>query len=202
MIRSRGGTTQGDPLAMAMYEIALLPLVKLLENTDVVQKWYADDGNAVGKLKDLHRLHDALTERGPAFGYHITKCHNIARKSHLGNAKEIFKNKDVDILEGHRVLGSLIGSVSACHDLKTKVVSEQAKTISELAQHAKTAPRNVYQAYTKGMQTKLSFLTLINSRHGRVPERARETNQRGLNITLPEDNKNVQKTTKMVQIPR
>ena len=33
------------------------------------------------------------------------------------------------------------------------------KTISKLSQHAKTATQNVYQAYTKGMQTKLSFLT-------------------------------------------
>ena len=65
---------------MAIYGIALLTLVKLLENTVVVQKWYADDGTAVGKLKDLHRLHDALTEHGPAFGYHITKCHLIAKK--------------------------------------------------------------------------------------------------------------------------
>ena len=30
---------------------------------------------------------------------------------------------------------------------------------SKLSQHAKTATQNVYQAYTKDMQTKLSFLT-------------------------------------------
>ena len=36
---------------------------------------------------------------------------------------------------------------------------EESKTISKLSQHAKTATQNVYQAYTKGMQTKLSFLT-------------------------------------------
>ena len=69
------------------------------------------------------------------------------------------KNKEVDILEGHRVLVSVIGSASACHDLITKIVSEHAKTISKRSQHAKTAPQNVYQAYTKDMQTKLSFLT-------------------------------------------
>ena len=62
-------------------------------------------------------------------------------------------------MKGHRVLGSVIGSASACHDFKTKLVSDHAKTISKLAQHAKTAPQKVYQAYTRGMQTKLSFLT-------------------------------------------
>ena len=44
------------------------------------------------------------------------------------------------------------GSVGQEHNL-------QKKTISKLSQHAKTATQNVYQAYTKGMQTKLSFLT-------------------------------------------
>ena len=127
--------------------------MKLLENTDIVKKWYANDGNAVGKLKDLHRLHEPLAEHGPAFGY------IIAKKNHIENAKKIFKNKDVDILEGHRVLGSLISSAFACHNFKTKIASEHAKTTSTLSQHAKTAPQNVYKAYTKGMQTKLSFLT-------------------------------------------
>ena len=39
VILSQEGTTQGNPLAMALYGNPLLPLVKLLENTDIVQKW-------------------------------------------------------------------------------------------------------------------------------------------------------------------
>ena len=96
VILSQEGTTQGDPFAMTMYIIAFLQLVKLLENTDIVQKWYADDGNALGKLKDLHRLDEALAEHGPAFGYHMTKCHIVAKKNHIENTKETFKNKDAD----------------------------------------------------------------------------------------------------------
>ena len=134
---------------MAMYGIALLPFVKLLEITDVVQKWYADDGNAVGKLKHLHRL--PMLQPNTAQRLDTTLCHIIAKKNQLENAKEIFKNEDVDILEGHRVLGSVIGSASACHDFKTKVVSEHAKTISKLAQHALNSPSecisSVYQRY-------------------------------------------------------
>ena len=57
---------------MAMYQTALLPIVELLENTDIVLKWYADDGNAVGKLRFLLRLHEALGEHGPAFVFQKT----------------------------------------------------------------------------------------------------------------------------------
>ena len=64
-------------------------------------------------MKDLHQLHESLAEHGPGFGCHITNCSIIAKKNHLENAKESFKNEDVDILEGHRVLGSVIGSASA-----------------------------------------------------------------------------------------
>ena len=47
-IDSQEGTTQGDPLAMAMYGIAKIPLINFSSVDNVTQKWYADDGNAVG----------------------------------------------------------------------------------------------------------------------------------------------------------
>ena len=44
---SQEGTTQGDPLAMAMYAIGTLPLIHQLQG-DVLQSWYADDVAAGG----------------------------------------------------------------------------------------------------------------------------------------------------------
>ena len=40
---SREGTTQGDPLAMVMFAVATIPLIKTLRSVDVHQVWYADD---------------------------------------------------------------------------------------------------------------------------------------------------------------
>ena len=62
-IYSEEGTTQGDPLAMAMYGLAIIPHIKLLSEDDVTQKWYADDGNAVGKLSNLRTVLDKIVSR-------------------------------------------------------------------------------------------------------------------------------------------
>ena len=53
-ILSEEGTTHGDPLAMPMYAIAMIPLIcRLTDN--VTQIWYADDACACGQLSNLHR---------------------------------------------------------------------------------------------------------------------------------------------------
>ena len=67
-ILSQEGTTQGDPLAMAMFGIAILPLKTRLLNDSLTQKWYADDGSVVGKLKDIRALFDKLNQLGRKYG--------------------------------------------------------------------------------------------------------------------------------------
>ena len=51
-ILSQVGTTHGDPLAMPMYAIAIIPLVRQLLPI-VNQAWYADDATAAGSLTSL-----------------------------------------------------------------------------------------------------------------------------------------------------
>ncbi len=52
VIFSREGTTQGDPLAMPMYAIATIPLIRRLP-ASVSQMWYADDAAALGTIGEL-----------------------------------------------------------------------------------------------------------------------------------------------------
>ena len=46
-VLSSKGTTQDDPLSMAMYALAITPLIRRLnEVQDVSQVWFADDATA------------------------------------------------------------------------------------------------------------------------------------------------------------
>ena len=51
---SREGTTQGDPLAMAMYTIGNLPLIQQLSISPATQAWFADNATADGHIQHLH----------------------------------------------------------------------------------------------------------------------------------------------------
>ena len=48
---STEGTTQGDPIAMVMYALAVTPLISSLHHhqPDVSQAWFADDAIAAGQ---------------------------------------------------------------------------------------------------------------------------------------------------------
>ena len=66
-IPSCEGTTQGDPLAMAMYDLDMVPLIKRLHVAvpNVKQVWFADDATVVGKHKVLHQWWQILSPFGP-----------------------------------------------------------------------------------------------------------------------------------------
>ena len=87
-------TTQGDPLAMSKYGLAIIPLIKILSVDNVTQKRYTDDGNAVVKLSNLPTVLDKILWLGNFFGYHVkaSKCQLIVKDEKFGEAEKIFEN--------------------------------------------------------------------------------------------------------------
>ena len=77
---------------------------------DVTQKWFADDANAPGSIASLLKLYHDLKEIGPHFGYKVIKFHLITKSDFEQRAKDLLAYQDVEILTGHRVLGSVIGN--------------------------------------------------------------------------------------------
>ena len=90
----QNGTTQGDPLGMAIYRVGLQSLSNLISNINLVPKWYADEGNDVGKIHNLVEPLKQLKTHGPFFGYHVKKCYLITKylakyQLQLNNSKKL-----------------------------------------------------------------------------------------------------------------
>ena len=84
---------------MAKYGVSILPFIQIVSNDQVKLKWYADDGNAVGSLANLH----ASLEHGPSFGYNLNKCRLDCEPEFKNSAVNTFHDREVEIVEGSRV---------------------------------------------------------------------------------------------------
>ena len=114
-ITSQEGTTQGDPLAMAIYAIALCPLIDRIQH-EAMQIWYADDAGASGKLVDLKQWWNNLSTIGPEYGYHTKALKSvvITKPTYLEEETKLFSGSGVRITtDGAQYLGAPIGS-EAC----------------------------------------------------------------------------------------
>ncbi len=160
-IISSEGTTQGDPLAMAMYALAVKPLICKLK-TDVPkvkQVWYADDATGAGSWDDLRVFWDNLQQHGTGYGYHpnAIKTHLI---EYADKASVLFAGTGVNVTaEGKRRLGAAIGSRSHTEDYVTVKVTKWCDEINQLANVAKTQPHAAYCAYTHGLSSRWTFLS-------------------------------------------
>ena len=166
-IRSKEGTTQGDPIAMAIYAIALIPLIyKLIaalkdENTSIKNAAYADDLSAAGSITALFKWWNHLCIIGPKFGYYPRpdKCWLIVKEKEVEKAREIFKPTKVNITtKGRKHLGAVIGS----NEYKDNYVSEKidnfVNQLRSLTEIAKFEPQCAYACLTKGLLSKLTYV--------------------------------------------
>ena len=104
VLLSREGTTQGDPLAMPMYALATIPLIRNLKNSvsDISQVWYADDASGAGKITRLCEWWDQLNALGPKFGYftNASKTWLVTKENCLSTAANIFTDTRKSQLRG------------------------------------------------------------------------------------------------------
>ena len=117
---SREGTTQGDPLAMPMYAVATIPLIKRLPNS-VSQVWYADDAAALGSITELRKWWDNLVDLGQSFGYfaNSTKTWLVTKDSSLSSATATFAGTNVNVTSsGRPYLWDLPSTLSNLHVIK------------------------------------------------------------------------------------
>ena len=167
---SEEGTTQGDPCAMGMYALMMVPLIERLRSSfpAVSQVWFADDGTGAGELQALRKWWELLTVSGPKYGYHAHpgKSLLVVKPEHVQKAREIFRDSGITIdthtaqepIAGARHLGAALGTkafVEAYATAKIKRWEDELEVLSQIATHE---PHAAYAAYTHGFASKWTFL--------------------------------------------
>ena len=163
-ILSKEGVTQGDTVAMAKYALGTRDLILRLkqESEHVVQVWYADDGNAGGRLRLLKEWWDLLNRIGPQYGVFPkpTKTNLVLKDSTLlPLAEELFGEYGVKITtEGNRQIGAVIGNEAFKHEFVTSKIEKWVLDVNQLADIAKEEPQAALSAFNVGMSQRWKFI--------------------------------------------
>ena len=163
-IESTEGTTQGDPLAMAMYALAITPLIQQLRtrNPEASQVWFADDATCAGTCTQLRAWWENLSLSGPTFGYHPngSKTHLVVKEEHEERARQIFRDTDIQIsIHGKRHLGAALGSRTFTEEYVRDKVQGWLQEISHLSEIAISQPHAAYAAFVHGLSSRWSYLS-------------------------------------------
>ena len=163
IILSQEGTTQGDPLAMPMYGLATIPLIRRLDGL-CKQIWYADDSAAIGTVEQLHAWWNRLAAEGPAFGYfpNPSKTWLVTKQRHFNEASNMFAGSGVNVtLDGRPYLGAVIGSQEYVEEYVSSKVREWSSSINILSDIAKSQPHAAFSALTHGLLSKWTYLSRV-----------------------------------------
>ena len=134
-ISSTKGTTQGDPLAIGMYALAMVPLIRRL-CTEMPQVCFADDASAVGSLSSLLTWWRQLSSYGPAYDYftNVVKTILIVKPEHLTRAQKFFADTNIQITaRGQRHLDAVLGSREFAEEYVANKVQSWVSEVSALS---------------------------------------------------------------------
>ena len=162
---SREGVTQGDPLSMCFYAVALMPLVMKLKSLDWTQTWYADDSACTGSLPDVKRWFELLMKEGPKYGYHPepSKSILVVGNQFKDQAKLLFGSFGVKIVSGSRFLGGYVGDDEGCEDFVKLKVNEWVASIGRLVEVSRSQPQAAFAVLVKSIQHEWAFLQRVVS---------------------------------------
>ncbi len=161
---STEGTTQGDPLAMAMFALASVPLIKKVSSNGATQAWFADDASCGGKLMPIRNWWDCLVLSGPKFGYfpNASKTIIIAKEKAKDDAAALFKDTGVEItVVGNRYLGGALGVDPFLEKFIQEKISSWTMEVERLSSFAKSQPHAAFAAFTHGLCHRWTYLTRV-----------------------------------------
>ena len=164
VILAEEGLSQGDPLAMALYGVALLPLAEKLKRAvpEVAVPWFADDVATVGNLSDCALALEFLCEVGPQYGYfpEPEKTHVICTEREEAEAQWAFLERDLVVTpsRGERYLGGFVGSKREKEEWVKKKVEVWEKGVNILAGIAKRFPQTAFAGVAMSLQHEWQYV--------------------------------------------
>ena len=162
VLYSEEGTTQGDPLAMAFYALATVPLANQCAVNNLREVWLADDASASGQLRSLLEWWTKLSTIGPSYGYfpNAAKTWLVVHPVHLEEARLLFVNTGVQIsTDGRRELGAPLGSSSFVENYVSEKVKTWLSELDCLCTVARSQPQAAYCAFCQGLRSKWLYLS-------------------------------------------
>ena len=136
---------------MSIYAISLQPLITQLSlSSPAKQCWFADDATGAGKLGELKKWWDELTETGPSLGYHpnAKKCWLVTKPDKEQAAREIFDETAINITtQGHSHLGAVLGSTPYREEYTREKVEDWVGEVTKLAEFAVSQPQPAMQPF-------------------------------------------------------
>ena len=165
IILSQEGVTQGDPISMILYGLALTPLAKMMrkENPSIVQPWYADDCAMSGPALDIATSMNQLQHLGPARGYfpEPAKSILICHPSHREALKMALADFDFKYEDGFRYVGGFIGTTLARDNWLAPQITKWTNAIRLLARVATHFPQAAYVGLTRSLQMEWQYLQRV-----------------------------------------
>jgi len=159
------GMTQGDPILMVIYGVALTPLTEMVRKMlpDTLQAWYANDSSFGGTAPHIAAAMQAILEKGPVRGYFpkpsksILICNPAVRATVQAELGEFsFQYED-----GYRHVGGFIGTQEAKTLWIQPQITQWTKGIECLAQVAPRFPQTAYAGLAKSIQLEWQYLQHI-----------------------------------------
>ena len=166
---SKEGVTQGDPLAMLVYGLGILPQTRKLKNPSKhKQNWYANDSGCFAQLLQLKEWLELLIIEGPKYGYFPEphKSYLVVHPDFVEEAKEMFKDLKVIVVTGQKFLGGFIGGLSDLTEWMEKKVEIWANSVKKLTEVAKQQPQSACVAFTKSLQCEWTYVQRVISNSG------------------------------------
>jgi hypothetical protein len=165
IILSREGVTQGDPLSMVLYGLALTPLAETIRAAvpTVVQPWYADDAAMAGPVDGIAEAQRLLLELGPRRGYfpEPDKSILIVPFATPPPALEPIAEFNFRHEEGHRYLGGFVGTGAAEAAWVDPQVQQWIEGVHRLAAAARRYPQTAYAGLSQSLQAEWQYLQRV-----------------------------------------